>query len=198
MQLTEFLESGNIKVNDFDALICSSGCEVYYHEDGEKPCPDPDYASHIDYRWGSDGLKKTIWKLMNTSVNDVKSGAVIEEDAKSSNCHCLSYLIKDSNKVNIVHLWYFLVRWRLNLANMYVILGKTGDTDYEELIAGTYKTIILKEVVEKGSEELLRTAGSYLRDDIVPKDSPLIAYVSGEAIAEEIANTLKQVSSSGM
>lgn len=84
------------------------------------------------------------------------------------------------------------------MANMYVILGETGDTDYEELIAGTHKTLIMKGVVEKGSEELLRTAGSYLRDDIVPVDTPLIAYISGQATAKEIANTLRQISGAGM
>ncbi|CAI9762800.1 unnamed protein product [Fraxinus pennsylvanica] len=233
-ELIEFLLSGNIKVSDFDALICSSGSEVYYPEDSGKPFLDPDHASHIDYRWGSDGLKKTIWKLMNTPVGYAKSGAVIEEDAKSSNSHCLSYLIKDLNKAKKVddmrqklrirglrcHLMYcrnstrmlavpllasrsqalryLFVRWRLNVANMYVILGETGDTDYEELIAGTHKTIILKGVVEKGSEDLLRTAGSYLRDDVVPKESQLVANVNGDATAEEIANTLKQVSTAGM
>lgn len=104
-ELTEFLKSGNIKLNDFDALICSSGSEVYYPgtqtEEGVKIRPDPDYASHIEYRWGSDGLKKTIWKLMNTtedSKSNQSSGA-IEHDVKSSNSHCLSYLIKDLDKV---------------------------------------------------------------------------------------------------
>lgn len=102
----EFLTSGKIQVNEFDALICSSGSEVYYpgtytEEDG-KLFPDPDYASHIDYRWGCEGLKKTIWKLMNTSEggdNTDESSSPIQEDVKSSNAHCISYLIKDSSKV---------------------------------------------------------------------------------------------------
>ena len=79
---------------------------------------------------------------------------------------------------------------------MYLILGETGDTDYEELISGTHKTIIMKGVVEKGSEELLRTARSYLRDDIIPGESPMITYTSGEATADEIANAFKQISKS--
>lgn len=105
-ELIEFLKSGNVKVNDFDALICSSGSEVYYPgtytEEGGKLYPDPDYATHIDYRWGSDGLKKTIWKLMNMPLEGAKPGhssSAIEEDVKSSNSHCLSYLIKDLSKV---------------------------------------------------------------------------------------------------
>ncbi|KAH0992690.1 hypothetical protein GBA52_004173 [Prunus armeniaca] len=53
----------------------------------------------------------------------------------------------------------------------------------------------MKEVVGKGSEELLKTSGSYLRDGIVPLESPLlVTCVSGQAKANEIANALKQVS----
>ncbi|PIN17952.1 Glycosyltransferase [Handroanthus impetiginosus] len=235
-ELTEFLKSGNIKVNDFDALICSSGSEVYYPgtymEEGGALYPDPDYASHIEYRWGSDGLKKTIWKLMNTQEADKsgRSSNAIEEDVKSSNVHCLSYMIKDLSKAKKVddmrqklrmrglrcHLMYcrnstrmqvvpllasrsqalryLFVRWRLNVANMYVILGETGDTDYEELIAGAHKTLIMKGVVGKGSEESLRTTGSYLRDDIVPGDSPLVAYTNGGATSEEIINAIRKLS----
>ncbi|XP_073145578.1 probable sucrose-phosphate synthase 2 [Henckelia pumila] len=238
-ELTEFFKSASIKINDFDALICGSGSEVYYPgtytEDNGKLYPDPDYASHIDYRWGSDGLKKTIWKLMNSSedANSGPSSIAIEHDAKSSNPHCLSYLIKDpslakkvddmrqklrmrglrchlmycrnSTRMQVVPLLasrsqalrYLFVRWRLNVANMFVILGETGDTDYEELIAGTHKTMIMKGAVEKGSEELLRSAGGYLRDDIVPVDSPLIAYVSGGAKAEELAKALTSNSKAG-
>ncbi|KAH7573018.1 hypothetical protein JRO89_XS03G0051800 [Xanthoceras sorbifolium] len=231
----KFLNSAEIQVNEFDALICSSGGEVYYpgtytEEDG-KLFPDPDYASHIDYRWGIDGLKKTIWKLMNTTEggeNSVQTASPIQEDQKSSNAHCISYLIKDPSKVRRVDdlrqklrmrglrchpmycrnltrmhivpllasraqaLRYLFVRWRLNVANMYVILGESGDTDYEELISGTHKTLILKGVAQKGSEELLRVTD--LRDDIVPSESPLIAHVNAEAKVDEIANALKQVS----
>ncbi|RVW76093.1 putative sucrose-phosphate synthase 2 [Vitis vinifera] len=140
----------------------------------------------------------------------------IEEDGKSSNAHCVSYLIKDLSKVKKVDdlrqklrmrglrchpmycrnstrlqvipllasraqaLRYLFVRWRLNVTNMYVILGETGDTDYEELRSGTHKTVIMKGIVEKGSDELLRKSGSYHRDDVIPGDSPRVAYTSGK------------------
>ncbi|KAK9288201.1 hypothetical protein L1049_016650 [Liquidambar formosana] len=107
-ETVEFLKSGKIQVNEFDALICSSGSEVYYpgaymEEDG-KLFPDPDYASHIDYRWGYEGLKKTIWKLMTTHEGIGKNSvsSPIEEDAESSNAHCVSYLIKDPSKAKRV------------------------------------------------------------------------------------------------
>ena len=77
---------------------------------------------------------------------------------------------------------------------MYVFLGEEGDTDYEEMIAGTHKTIIMKGMTSKGSEDLLRTSGSYTRDDIVPGESPLVTFVNGDANAEEIAGAIKKVS----
>lgn len=99
----EFLTRGKIQVNEFDALICSSGSEVYYPgtyaEDG-KLLPDPDYASHIEYRWGCDGLKKTIWKLCASEGEENP----IEEDTKSSNSHCISYLVKDLSKVSVARI----------------------------------------------------------------------------------------------
>lgn len=110
-EVLEFLKLGKIQVTEFDALICSSGGEVYYpgayqcEEDNEKPYPDPDYASHIEYRWGCDGLKKTIFKLMSSQDGRgdkaENSSSPIEEDVKSRNAHCISFFIKDSTKVHI-------------------------------------------------------------------------------------------------
>ncbi|KAL6011291.1 sporulation-specific protein 2 [Asimina triloba] len=236
----EFLRSGKIQVKDFDVLICSSGSEVFYPgtcmDDRGNPCPDPDYASHIDYRWGHNGLKRTILKLMSSqdSAADKKSQShpsTIEEDEKSSNAHCISYFIRDSTKAKKVDdlrqklrmrglrchpiycrnstrlqiipfpasrsqaLRYLFVRWGLNVNKMYVILGEMGDTDHEELISGSHKTVIVKQVVEKGSEELLRTAGSYQKDDIVPGESPFVAYTD-DTTADRISNALREVSRS--
>ncbi|KAI9115156.1 hypothetical protein K1719_014169 [Acacia pycnantha] len=238
LETIELLTSGNIQVNEFDALVCSSGSEVYYpgtHAEDGRLLPDPDYAAHIDYRWGCEGLKKTIWKLMNTvegEENSNKHSCPIEEDFISRNAHCISYKMKELSKAKKVDdlrqklrmrglrchpmycraltrmqvipllasraqaLRYLFVRWRLNVANMYVFLGETGDTDHEELISGTHKTIILKGVVSKGSEEAIRSPGSYHRDDIVPAESPLVTSIS-EITEDNIADALKQISTTG-
>lgn len=100
----------------------------------------------------------------------------------------------DSN--NVVDRYLF-VRWRLNVANMYVVLGETGDTDIEEMISGTHKTLIMKGVINKGSEKLLRSSASYLREDIVPVESPFVTYISAGATPEDIANALRKLSRSG-
>lgn len=111
-ELINFLKSAKIQVSEFDTLICSSGSEVYYPggEDG-KLLPDPDYSSHIDYRWGMEGLKNTVWKLMNTTAvggeaRNKGSPSLIQEDQASSNAHCVAYQIKDRSKVNL----FFVLR----------------------------------------------------------------------------------------
>ncbi|CAN6462799.1 unnamed protein product [Victoria cruziana] len=234
----QLLASGKIQATEFDALICGSGSEVYYPGtnqcmDNGKLCPDRDYASHIDYRWGYDGLRKTITKLMNSpEKRDGKfcnPSTIIEEDETGCNAHCISYLVKDpkrarkidelrqklrmrglrchlmycrsSTRLQVIPLLasrsqalrYLFVRWGLNVANMYVLLGEHGDTDYEELLSGSHKTLLLKGVVEKGSEELLRTNDSYHREDTVPPESPLLIRTSQGASADEIATCLKQL-----
>lgn len=78
------------------------------------------------------------------------------------------------------------------MANMYVVVGEHGDTDYEELISGTHKTVIVKGLVTLGSDALLRSTD--LRDDIVPSESPFIGFLKGDAPVNEITDILKQLS----
>nr|QNR00778.1 sucrose phosphate synthase [Canna indica] len=103
------LKLAKIPHTDFDALICSSGSEVYYPGTAQcmdaegKFCADPDYATHIEYRWGYGGVKRTLTKLMNSQgVQDdkasEKSTGIIVEDINSSNPHCVSFIVKDTTK----------------------------------------------------------------------------------------------------
>lgn len=111
------LKLGKIQVTDFDALICSSGSEVYYpgtvqcvDADGRMQ-PDQDFATHIDYRWAYDGVKRTIAKLMNSQEGQGNQEAVVSEnvveDVTASNDHCISFLINDPKKVYIQQVFAF-------------------------------------------------------------------------------------------
>ncbi|KAG8081670.1 hypothetical protein GUJ93_ZPchr0019g2676 [Zizania palustris] len=97
-------------------------------------------------------------------------------------------------------LRYLFVRWGLSVGNMYLIVGEHGDTDLEEMLSGLHKTVIIRGVTEKGSEELVRSSGSYHREDVVPSESPLIATTHGDLKADAIMRALKEVTkaSSGM
>ncbi|XP_073013680.1 probable sucrose-phosphate synthase 2 [Typha latifolia] len=235
----ELLKSGNIQAKDFDVMICSSGGEMYYpvsyQGSEEDVCLDSDYAKHIEYRWGHDGVRRTITKLMKYQEgqgehHSENSSRVVEEDMTSNNEHCVSFLVKDqteampvdnlrqklrmrglrchlmycrnSTRLQVIPLLasrsqalrYLFVRWGLSLANIYLIAGEKGDTDYEELLSGFHKKIILKGVVEKGSEDLLRTSGSYKKEDTFPADSPFIVYTGNGFDSEEIMNAIQEAS----
>ena len=51
---------------------------------------------------------------------------------------------------------------------MYVFLGETRDRDYEELIGGMHKTLVLKGIVIDGSENILRSPTSYGSEGVFP------------------------------
>lgn len=62
---------------------------------------------------------------------------------------------------------------------MVVFVGEKGDTDYEGLLVGLHKTVILKGSVEHASEMLLHNEDSFRTDDVVPQDSTNICVAEG-------------------
>ena len=56
---------------------------------------------------------------------------------------------------------YLYVRWGLDIANMYVFLGEKGDIDYEEMIGGMHKTLILRWIIYDESENMGRSPSGY-------------------------------------
>lgn len=84
------------------------------------------------------------------------------------------------------------MRWGLDVANMCVFVGETGDTDHEEIKSGTHKTIVLKGVVTGGSERLLRAGGSQQKGDVTSTESPYILIT--ECHADQISGALKKQS----
>lgn len=216
------LQSIGVKLSAFDALICSSGSQLLYTagDSLDSPIyPDPDYDSHIDYRWGAEGLRKSMRKLRGP-----ENSRFLVEDAEASNSHCLAYKVKNIStapkadelrrqlrmrglrchvlysqncsrlRVLPLHasrsqaLRYLYVRWGLDIANMYVFLGEKGDTDYEEMIGGMHKTLILRGIVYDGSEKMGRSPTSYGREDVFPSQSPNIVPVTVSDDKEEFSS----------
>lgn len=97
--------------------------------------------------------------------------------------------LKLTNKLDLSR--YFFARWNVDVANMFVVVGDTGDTDYEELLSGTHKTIIIKDVVEGGSEKKLRANGNYGREDVAPDDSPNMVVAEANSVCDILLEALK-------
>ncbi|XP_039057230.1 probable sucrose-phosphate synthase 1 isoform X1 [Hibiscus syriacus] len=229
-EVHSLLVSGGISPLDFDAFICNSGGELYYPstslEDstGLPFMVDSDYQSHIEYRWGGEGLRKTLVRWA-TSVND-KNGEIVLEDESRTSVHCYAFNVKDPELVppikelrklmriqalrcNVIYchngtrlnvipvlasraqaLRYLYIRWGMELSNFIVFVGECGDTDYEALLGGVRKTVVVKGI---GNGALkLHSNRSYPLQHVLPTDSPNILQAEG-CSTEEIRSSLQKL-----
>ncbi|XP_057510937.1 probable sucrose-phosphate synthase 1 isoform X1 [Actinidia eriantha] len=215
------LKSGGLNPMDFDAFICNSGSELYYPSSTSEVGPfglpvvaDSDYHSHIDYRWGGEGLRKTLVRWA-ASMNDKKGagGGQVAEDESRSAMHCCAFKVtnpamlppvkelrklmriqglrchviycQNGIKMNVIPvvasrsqaLRYLYVRWGVDLSSMVVFVGECGDTDYEGLLGGVHKTVILKGVCVDARK--LHTNRNYPLEHVVPSDSPNLVESEG-------------------
>ncbi|XP_059637446.1 sucrose-phosphate synthase 4 isoform X2 [Cornus florida] len=217
----EALKCSQVKLEDFDAMVCSSGSEIYYP--WKDLMADMDYESHVEYRWPRENVRSVIIRLAR--VEDGAEDDIVEYvDANSSRCY--SYSIKPGAKIrridglrqrlrmrgfrcNLVYthaasrlnvtplfasraqaLRYLAVRWGIDLSKMVVFVGERGDTDYEDMLVGLQKTVILRRSVKYGSEMLLHSEDSFKREDVAPQDSPRIAFAQGYE-AHDISTALE-------
>ncbi|XP_061945178.1 sucrose-phosphate synthase 4 isoform X2 [Populus nigra] len=220
-EIMEALRCCEVKIEDFDAIICNSGGDMHYP--WRDMVVDVDYEAHVDYRWPGENVRSMVMRLARA-----EDGAEddIKEYIKASSSRCFSYSIKPGVKTrkvyelrqrlrmrglrcNIVYthaasrlnvtpifasrtqaLRYLSVRWGIDLSKMVVFVGGRGDTDYEDLLAGLHKTIIIRGLVEYGSEKLLHSAESFKREDVVPQESSNISFVEEKYEAADISAAL--------
>ncbi|KAF8393148.1 hypothetical protein HHK36_021389 [Tetracentron sinense] len=217
-EIHSLLISGGLSPTDFDAFICNSGSDLYYPslntEDSPSGLPfvvDLDYHLHIEYRWGGEGLRKTLvrWAASTVDKKSENEEPVVTEDEQRSTTYCYAFKarnpalippVKELRKVmriqalrcHVIYcqngtklhvipvlasrsqaLRYLYVRWGTDLSNMVVFAGECGDTDYEGLLGGVHKTVILKGLCSS-EHNLLHANRNYPLEDVVPFDSPNI------------------------
>lgn len=82
-----------VNLADFDAFICNSGADLYCSSSHSKDNPYVFYLyhhSHIEYRWGGEGLQKTLVKWVSSIIDkksEMKSEkhVVTEDDEVTTN-----------------------------------------------------------------------------------------------------------------
>ncbi|GAB4832794.1 putative protein serine/threonine kinase [Ancistrocladus abbreviatus] len=234
-EVESFIISKGLSFHDFDAYICNSGSDLYYSSLNSEESPfvaDSDYHSHIGYRWGGEGLRKTLlrWAASIVDKKGEKEEEIITEDDQDqlSTDFCYSFRIQNPAKVppvrevrksmriqalrcHIVYcqngtklnaipvlasrsqaLRYLCIRWGVDMSKMVVFLGECGDTDYEGLIGGLHKTLILKGV---GGSALtsVHANRSYPLSHVVPFDSPSVVEVPEDCSDADINAALEKV-----
>ena len=111
----ELFNLGGQLLQEFDALICGSGSQIYYPdvygdtETGFQLCVDRDYVVHIGYRWAGQGIKKSITKIVTHSGDSDIHSLPIVEDVSYKIDNCLVYKVKDASRVSykINHIMLF-------------------------------------------------------------------------------------------
>lgn len=90
----EALKNCQVKLEDFDALVCNSGSEVYYP--WRDLIIDEDYEAHIEYRWPGENVKLIVTRL--AKIEDGAENDVMQQINQCSS-QCFSYRIKQGKKV---------------------------------------------------------------------------------------------------
>ncbi|XP_074371733.1 sucrose-phosphate synthase 4 [Apium graveolens] len=218
----EAFKASQLNTEDFDALICSSGSEMYFP--WRDLVLDKDYEGHIEYRWPAENVRSIVMRLAMIG-DDTEGESMHYMSACSSRCY--SYSIKSGaqtrriddlrqrlrmrgfrcnlvythagSRLNVMPLFasraqalrYLSVRWGIEISKMVIFVGEKGDTDYEDLLVGLHKTVVLGGCVEYACE-MLRSEDSFKREDLVPKDSLNIAFSEGYE-AQDISTALETV-----
>jgi sucrose-phosphate synthase len=201
----EAMKSCPMNIEDFDALVCNSGSELYYP--WQEIEVDADYEAHVEYRWSGENVRSMAMRL--AKIEDGTEEDIVEyTGVRSSRCYCYNVkpgakarrvddlrqrlrmrgfrcnlvYTRAATRLNVVPLFasrvqalrYLSVKWGIDLSKLVVFMGEKGNTDYDDLLAGLHKTIIVKGSVDFGSENLLRREDGFKREDAVPEESPNI------------------------
>ncbi|KAG5564350.1 hypothetical protein RHGRI_000522 [Rhododendron griersonianum] len=210
-EIHSFLISGGLSPTDFDAFICNSGSDLYYSSPNSEDNPfvvDLYYHSHIEYRWGGEGLRKTLVRWAGSIIdkkgeNEEQVVPPIKEVRKymriqALRCHVI--YCQNGSKINIIPvlasrsqaLRYLYLRWGVDLLKMVVFVGESGDTDYEGLLGGLHKSVVLKGVCT-GAINQLHANRNYPLSDVLPSDSPNIVQATEECSSDDIRNSLEKL-----
>ncbi|KAK6156510.1 hypothetical protein DH2020_010758 [Rehmannia glutinosa] len=217
-EIRSFLISEKLNPIDFDAFICNSGGDLYYsslHSEDNPFVVDLYYHSHIEYRWGGEGLRKTLvrWASSIVDKRGEKEEHIVVEDEEASADYCYSFKVQragvvppvkelrklmriqalrchvihcqNGSKINVIPvlasrsqaLRYLYLRWGMDLSKVVVFVGESGDTDYEGLLGGVHKSVVLTGVCSSATSQL-HANRNYPLTDVVSYDSPNIARAS--------------------
>lgn len=103
-EIRSFLISEGLNTTDFDAFICNSGGDLYYssvNSEDNSFVVDLYYHSHIEYRWGGEGLRKTLVRWAGSLTDKGAKEEHVVEDEETSADYCYSFRIQKPGLVNI-------------------------------------------------------------------------------------------------
>lgn len=107
-------------------------------------------------------------------------------------CYAWWIFMQLCNQIEWTYIFRYLhVRWGIDLSNVVVIAGECGDTDYEGLLGGVHKTVILKGVGE--SARKLHANRNYSLEDVISFDSHNVIQVDEACDSYDIRASLEKL-----
>ncbi|KAL0382914.1 UNVERIFIED_CONTAM: putative sucrose-phosphate synthase 1 [Sesamum calycinum] len=187
------------------------------------------YHSHIEYRWGGEGLRKTLvrWAASTIDKRGEKEEHIVVEDEETSADYCYSFKVQkpgvvppikelrklmriqalrchvihcqNGRKINVIPvlasrsqaLRYLYLRWGMDLSKVVVFVGESGDTDYEGLLGGVHKSVVLTGVCSSASSQL-HANRNYPLTDVVFYDSPNIIRTTEGCNSSDLRASLEE------
>lgn len=86
---------------------------------------------------------------------------------------------------------YLYVRWGFELSKMVVFVGECGETDYEGLLGGKHKSVILKGVGSSAISQLHNNR-NYPLSDVIALEGPNIVEASDGSSSAEIQSLMEK------
>lgn len=113
-EIHSFLNSSGLSPSDFDAYICNSGSDLYYPSltsEDRAFVVDLYYHSHIEYRWGGEGLRKTLirWAASITDKKGENEEQVVTPSEQLSTDYCYTFKVKNPGKVIFLSSYLFMI-----------------------------------------------------------------------------------------
>ncbi|XP_047328442.1 probable sucrose-phosphate synthase 4 isoform X2 [Impatiens glandulifera] len=100
LTLQEIKELEDVRLEDFDAVVCSNGSEMCYpwKDCSSTTTADVEYEAHIEYRWPGENVKSIITRLGRIEGGGSRDEDDIVENPKAFSSRCFSYCIKPGAK----------------------------------------------------------------------------------------------------
>ena len=85
----EALNSSQVNIEEFDALVCNSGSEMYYP--WKDLMADVDYEAHVEYAWPGENIRSMVTRLAR--IEDEEENDLVEY-GRAYSSRCYSYSVK--------------------------------------------------------------------------------------------------------
>ncbi|EEC72629.1 hypothetical protein OsI_06131 [Oryza sativa Indica Group] len=170
-EIRSLLVSAGMLPTVFDAFICNSGSNIYY----------PLYSGDTPSSSQLPPLKE-LRKLMR--IQSLRCNALYNHSATR-----LSVVPIHASRSQALR--YLCIRWGIELPNVAVLVGESGDSDYEELLGGLHRTVILKGEFNIPANRI-HTVRRYPLQDVVALDSSNIIGIEGYS-TDDMKSALQQI-----